>query len=204
MDLRRLSAYLGARFGEPIVVTSVRQTFPGMSRETWLVEIERGAGKSREGLVVRADPPGGSIVPIPLRYEWNVYECLNRTSIPVATPYWYDDAPDITSGRPLFVRSMVEGVTYPPGLQADTDEAAERRKHVVLEYIEKIAAVHRLDWKACGFDAFMEVETSPEKVIRAELMRWWKTWRKSAPSRSRSLPKCSTGFWSTFPSVPPP
>jgi aminoglycoside phosphotransferase (APT) family kinase protein len=180
MNQQALSEYLSARFGERMSVTSLKQTFPGMSRETWLVEVERGSGTAsvREGLVVRADPPGGSIVPIPLRYEWDVYACLNLTPIPVAKAYWYDDAPDITEGRPLFVRSMVEGVTYPPGLQADTDEAAERRKHVVLEYVEKIALVHRLDWKAYGFGAFMEASASPEEVIRDELMRWWKIWEE--------------------------
>ena len=49
MDRQSLSAYLGARFDEPVAVASLRQTFPGMSRETWLVEIERGASHSKEG-----------------------------------------------------------------------------------------------------------------------------------------------------------
>jgi aminoglycoside phosphotransferase (APT) family kinase protein len=178
MELRRLSAYLGSRLAEPVAVTSLRQTFPGMSRETWLVEIKRGSSLTPEGLVVRADPPGGSIVPIPLEFEWKVYEHLNRTPIPVARAYWYDADPEITDGRPLFVRSMVEGVTYPPGLQADTNEAAERRKHVVLEYVEKIALIHLLDWRAHGFGSFMEAAASPEEVIRAELMRWWRIWEE--------------------------
>ncbi|HLY57656.1 MAG TPA: phosphotransferase family protein, partial [Stellaceae bacterium] len=125
---------------------------------------------------VRVDPPGGSIVPIPLEFEWQVYELLNRTEIPVAKAYWFDAAPEVSGGRPLFVRAMVDGVTYPPGLQADTAEAAERRKRVALEYVEKMALVHRLDWKAHGFDRIMPAPASPESAPREELMQWWAIW----------------------------
>jgi aminoglycoside phosphotransferase (APT) family kinase protein len=178
MDRQSLSAYLTGKFGEATKVTSLRQTFPGMSRETWLVETVRGAAARKHDLVVRVDPPGGSIVPVPLSFEWEVYQRLNRTPIPVAEAYWYDDAPELSGGRPLFVRAMVEGTTYLAGLQDDTDEAAERRKRVVLEYIEKIAVIHRLDWQAYGFGEIMEAPESPETVMRAELMRWWKIWEE--------------------------
>jgi len=178
MNQQELSAYLSGKFDEPVAVTGLKQTFPGMSRETWLVETLRGKAGAQHGenLVVRVDPPGGSIVPVPLFFEWQVYERLNRTEIPVAQAYWYDGAPALSQGRPLFVRAMVEGVTYPPGLQADTAEAAERRKHVVLEYVEKIAIIHRLDWKSYGFGEIMPAPSSPEDAMRSELMRWWQIW----------------------------
>jgi aminoglycoside phosphotransferase (APT) family kinase protein len=178
MNENALAAYLGSRFGEPVAVKALKQAFPGMSRETWLVETLRGkAGAERpENLVVRVDPPGGSIVPVTLEFEWGVYERLNRTEIPVARALWFDAQPELTQGRPLFVRTMVDGVTYPPGLQANTPEGAERRKRVVLEYVEKMALVHRLDWKHYGFDQIMEAPTSLEEAIRAELRRWWKVW----------------------------
>lgn len=178
MDQQSLSAYLSRKFGEPISVMSLKQAFPGVSRETWLVETMRGkeGAAKRDDFVVRIDPPGGSIVPVPLSFEWEVFERLNRTAIPVAKAYFFDGNPDVSEGRPLFVRALVEGVTYPPGLQADTPAGAERRKRVVLEYVEKIARVHRLDWKAYGFGDIMEAPSSPEDAIRAELMRWWKIW----------------------------
>ena len=167
MDERVLGAYLTSKFGEKIQVTGASQAFPGMSRETWLIDITRGG--HAQGLVVRMDPPGGGLVPTPLKFEYDVFDRLSRTPVPVAPVYWYDEAPEISDGRPLFVRARVEGVTYPPGLQDDTDAAAERRKRVVLEYIEKISIVHKLDWKSCGFGEIMPAPESPEAAAISEL-----------------------------------
>jgi aminoglycoside phosphotransferase (APT) family kinase protein len=177
MDERVLGAYLTSKFGEKIQVTGASQAFPGMSRETWLIDITRGG--HAQGLVVRMDPPGGGLVPTPLKFEYDVFDRLSRTPVPVAPVYWYDEAPEISDGRPLFVRARVEGVTYPSGLQDDTDAAAERRKRVVLEYVEKISIVHKLDWKSCDFGEIMPAPASPEAAAISELQRWTSLWRET-------------------------
>jgi aminoglycoside phosphotransferase (APT) family kinase protein len=174
MDKIALGSYLTEKFGEAVHVKTLKQAFPGVSRETWLIDVVRDGRP--DGLVVRTNPPGGSVVPVPLRFEFDMYQRLAKTPVPVAPSYWYDDDPEVTQGRPLFVRAMVEGVTYPPGLQDDTDEAAERRKKIVLEYIEKIAIVHGLDWKAYGFNEIMPAPASLEEAARSELKRWTEIW----------------------------
>ena len=63
MHAERLAPYLSRQLGEQVKVTSLVQAFPGLSRETWLVRIERSAVGHDEGLVLRADPPGGPFVP---------------------------------------------------------------------------------------------------------------------------------------------
>ena len=75
MDRVRLEQYLSGRLGEAVRITSLSQAFPGLSRETWLVRLERGrVGVAVEqGLVVRADSPGGPFPPVPLEYEYQVY-----------------------------------------------------------------------------------------------------------------------------------
>jgi len=180
VEQARLAAYLSTRLGEPVQITALSQAFPGLSRETWLVRLRRGAeGAARaEGVVVRADPPGGPFVPVPLHYEWQVYERLARTEIPVARPLWYDASADVTEGRALFVRELVEGTTLLPGLWDDTREAAERRRRVAIEHAETLAAVHRLDWRAHGFDSFMQAPESAAAAPRQELLRWWRTWEE--------------------------
>jgi len=47
------------KLGEPVRIASLSQAFPGLSRETWLVRINRGSGSAArdDGVVVRADPP---------------------------------------------------------------------------------------------------------------------------------------------------
>jgi len=195
MDPKRLSAYLTERLGEAVRVTSVSQAFPGLSRETWLVRVSRGSETAAkdDGVVVRADPPGGPFVPVPLFYEWQVYVHVARTAIPVAKPLWFDSAPEITDGRPLFVRELVDGSTLLPGLADDTPEAAARRQRVALEHAEKLAALHRIDWKAYGFDSFMTIPASAEEEPRMELMRWWKVWEEV---RTASFPVITEAlFW---------
>lgn len=179
MDRTRLEAYLARRLAEQVAITSLAQSFPGLSRETWLVGLRRGApGRERaDGVVVRVDAPGGPVVPVPLETEWRVYERLAaRTAVPVPPPLWFDRAPEPTDGRPLFVRGLVEGSTLLPGLTDDTPEAARRRRAVAFEHAEKLALVHRVDWRAAGFDEFMDVPESAEDAPRRELQRWWVVW----------------------------
>src|SRR6188472_4312565 len=104
MQPERVAAYLGRHLREPVRVTGLTQAFPGLSRETWLLQIERGSSRRAEGLVLRADPPGGPFVPVPLQYEYQVYEHLARTDVPVAKPLWFDATAEVVDGRPLFVR----------------------------------------------------------------------------------------------------
>ncbi|MFA5632205.1 MAG: phosphotransferase family protein [Porticoccaceae bacterium] len=178
MEQKRLAAYLSTNFQEPVRITSLTQAFPGLSRQTWLVRIARGSSKGEkfDGVVIRADPPGGSFVPVPLFYEWQVYTHIARTPTPVAEPLWFDPAAEINEGRPLLVRSLVEGDTLLRGLYDDTDEAYERRRRVASEHAEKLAALHRIDWRSYGFDSFMSVPSSKEQAPRMELMRWWRMW----------------------------
>lgn len=172
MERERLQSYLRERMGD-VTVDRVVRSFPGLSRETWLVWFVDG-----DGVVVRAEPPGGGVVPTPFEFEWKVYETLSRTPIPVAEPLWFDSDPGLTDGRPLFVRRLVEGSTYLPGLQDDTVEAAARRERVAHEHAEKLAQLHLLDWRAAGFADFMSAPTSAADAVRHEWATWSAKWHQ--------------------------
>jgi aminoglycoside phosphotransferase (APT) family kinase protein len=117
-------------------------------------------------------------VPVPFIREWRVYEALGRTKIPVARALWYDAAPEPTDGRPLFVRTLVEGSAYPTGLHDDTVEAAARRRRVAEEHAEKLALLHKLDWRQAGFGAFLTAPDSPRDALRHELKTWEVVWHQ--------------------------
>ena len=177
MDAGRLESYLRTKMGE-VRIARLMRSFPGLSRETWLVWFEGG-----DGVVVRAEPPGGGIVPTPFAFEWRVYEALGPTVVPVAEPLWYDADPEPTDGRPLFVRRLVEGDTYLPGLHDDTAEAAARRRAVAHEHAGKLALLHTLDWRAAGFGAFVPAPASAADAVRHEVETWSAIWHevKSEP-----------------------
>jgi aminoglycoside phosphotransferase (APT) family kinase protein len=178
MDRQRLERYLGTQLGEPVRIAELSQAFPGLSRETWFVRLERGTAAT-QGLVVRADTPGGPFPPVTLKYEYLVYEHVARTAVPVPKPLWFDAAAEPIDGRALFVREMVEGSTLLPGLNDATPAAAARRQRVAFEHAEKLALLHRVDWQAAGFGAFMDVPADAEDVPRRELQKWWRTWEQT-------------------------
>jgi aminoglycoside phosphotransferase (APT) family kinase protein len=172
MDSARVEAYIAPRLGARKVERVVR-SFPGLSRETWLVWFAEG-----DGVVIRNEPPGGPIVPTSLEQEWKVYEALARTLIPVAKPLWYDSDPELTDGRALFVRDLVDGSTYLPGLYDDTEDAARRRKAVAHEHMQRLSELHLLDWKAAGFGEFMQVPASRADAMRLEFDTWSSLWHE--------------------------
>lgn len=178
MERHELERYLSARLGGAVRIESLTQAFPGLSRETWLVRLESGTapGSTHERLVVRADAPGGPFCPVPLEFEYRVYRALAGTEVPVARALWFDASPEVTKGRALFVREMIEGSTLLPGLADDTEEAAQRRKRIALEHAGKLALIHRIDWRALGFADFMRVPATDEAAPRDELLHWWKVW----------------------------
>jgi aminoglycoside phosphotransferase (APT) family kinase protein len=183
----RLESYLTGRLGEPVRIADLTQAFPGLSRETWFVTLDYGGGQQAQSqpqrmqqrsLVVRADPPGGPFPPVPLEYEYKVYEHVARTAVPVPKPLWFDAAADPADGRPLFVREMVDGSTLLPGLDDPTPAAAQRRKRVAFEHAEKLALLHKVDWKSVGFGSFMDEPDSAEDAPRRELQKWWRVWEQ--------------------------
>lgn len=180
MDGTSLERYLSSRLGAPLRIVALSQAFPGLSRETWLVDFEAPAVAwgNLQGVVVRVDTPGGPFPPVPLEYEYKVYATLAGTGIPVARALWFDAAPEPSAGRALFVREKIDGSTMLPGLGEATPEAAQRRRRVAFEHMEKLAKLHRLDWRLHGFDRFMAVPASVADAPRHELMTWWQTWER--------------------------
>jgi len=180
-----VAAYLAERLDAPVVLTSLRQTFPGMSRETWIVAVEVGEGAAKEtrDLVVRVDPPSGGGVPVPLKVEWEVFRRLWGSPVPVAEPLWYDEGIDFAEGRPHFVRVLVDGSPVIPGLHRPGPEGDALRRATAFEHAEKLAIVHTLDWKAYGFDEFLPAPQSPAQAVRHDFDIWKQHWfdRRTAP-----------------------
>ena len=154
MDSQAVANYLRYRLPEAsdLVVTSQERVFPGISRETWLVDVEfeLDGVKRQRGMVFRLDTPGGSIVPLPLSYEYEVYTRLQGTDVRIATAYWYErDEQWLLDGREFYVREKIEGVLDIPHL----GDPAHKDLHITMakEHAEQMARVHKLDWQSQGF-----------------------------------------------------
>lgn len=141
-----LTAGLGRHPGHLQVVKFPR----GVSRETWLVNCEAG------NFTIRQDLPGGSVDPVPLRHEYEVYRRLAHADgpVPVARPLWYTEVGP--AGRPAYAREQVHGHWQIPGW---SDPAV--KKAAGQEHLRKLAALHTCDWEKLGFGEIMEVPASP-------------------------------------------
>jgi aminoglycoside phosphotransferase (APT) family kinase protein len=181
MERAEVERLFSQRLGAAVEVLSLHQTFPGQSRETWLVQTAVGPSVEQRGFVLRVDPPGGGIVPLPLEREWKVYELLAKTEIPVGEPLWFDEDPSWFDGRPYFVRDLVEGSTQVPGLYARTDEGESLRRQVALEHATHLARLHTLDWEAAGFGSLLDVPSSPGAAPRLEFDTWRSIWEDVKP-----------------------
>ena len=122
MEPRDVERYLRKRVPEAkgLELVGLSRTYPGMSRETWLADTRwRQDGREvTRGFVLRMDTPGGSVVPTPLRREYEVYRRLDGTAVPVPRALWYeknedwDRAHEIVQGIPSEIGSAVHAYLH--------------------------------------------------------------------------------------------
>lgn len=179
MNVADVERLFSGQLDAVVRVGALRQTFPGQSQETWLLETTvDGEGR---GFVLRVNPPGGGIVPLPLRREWEVYVRLARSPVPVGAPLWYGEGEEYFEGRPYFVRDLVEGSTEVPGLHEIGPAGDRLRRQVAFEHAEQLARVHTLDWEAYGFADILDVPRGPDDVARLEFETWRAIWEEVKP-----------------------
>ena len=182
LDPQHLARYLEHRLeGATIAVSDVRQAWPGMSRETWFISasVRDADGDRAEGFVLRRDPPGGGVVPTPLRREWDVYARLGGTAVPVAEPLWWEDDPEwVLGGRPFFMRKRVDGHSTIAGIYEPGPSGDRLREAVAKEHAEKLATLHTLDWKEHRFDEILQAPLRPEDGPQLEVETWRRIWEE--------------------------
>jgi hypothetical protein len=166
--------YLSERLGQPTVIKRLRRNFPGVSRETYVVEAEAD-GRS-ESFVLRLDPAWGASVPSSLRQEYEVYRRLWGSEIPVAEALWYAEGGAFAAGRPHMVRRLVEGSSIVPHLTEDSEKGKRLRKEISREHIRMLARLHRLDWRSLGFADLLPGPVEAHDALGHEYRRWRDLW----------------------------
>jgi aminoglycoside phosphotransferase (APT) family kinase protein len=160
---------------EEVEVKAVERATRGVSRETWLVDaaVTRAGHRTDEGFVVRRDHEIGTVDPVPLGTEYEVYRRLAGSAVPVAKALWFEDDPFWRpDGRPAYVRTLVAGHWRLPFLASTDPTDDERRIAACLEHLDKLAIVHTADWRALGFDEVFPVPDGPEDCV-PNLIRWF-------------------------------
>jgi aminoglycoside phosphotransferase (APT) family kinase protein len=171
---------LAARLGAKVRVIECKRSFPGASRETWLLRTE--VNGRPEGFALRVEPRvGRSGAALSCKQEYEVYRRLYGTAVPVAEPLWFDEGLDFLEGRAHMVRRLVEGSTVIPGLMEASAAGERLRKAVAFEVVEKLATLHQLDWQAVGFQEILDAPPSPSEALRHEFQSWVRRWDEACP-----------------------
>ena len=175
----RLMQFIGAQAGvSDVRVANVREvgTAAGGSNGTLLFEAswtEDGEPRS-SGLVLRFMPTRGLFHAYDVTAQFNLQRALEATDVPVPPQIWLDPDGNLL-GRPGYVMGMVEGASAPmtwmtSGIIADAEPAA--RREMQLGYLEALARVHALDWRALGLE-WLEKRAAGARPIEREVNWYW-------------------------------
>lgn len=133
----------------------------GFSNETLLLDLSYAQGGVRhdEPLVIRVRPKVMVFPEYDLRRQFNVMQMLERTDVPVPHMRWFEDGDDVL-GASFYVMDRIEGVVpqdYPPYHVAGfcTEMTPADRAALWWDGVDKLARIHRLDWRQLGF-GFLE------------------------------------------------
>ncbi len=154
-----LAAYLSRRLGEYVIVESFERFTRGTSRQTWFAQTRSGNGGVPSELVLRTDHPAGSGDPTTLDQEYFIYKCLGRTNLPVAAALWWEGDLSLAP-RPFYVRRKIAGSWNIPGYSNPDPANNCIRLAAAQEHLRKLAMVHRIDWRAAGFEDRLSVPAS--------------------------------------------
>lgn len=131
----------------------------GFSNETLLVDgsWHEGATLVAARFVVRVKPTAYAIFPeYDLHRQYRTMEVLAPSGIPVPRMRWYEEDASIL-GQPFYVMDRVDGVIpsdHPPFTTGGWlfDATPEQQHGLARSALAVLADLHRLDWRALGFD----------------------------------------------------
>lgn len=137
----------------------------GFSSDTLMFDAEwTNDGARRERLVARMKPTGFTVFPTyDIAMQYRVMKTLGeRTDVPVPRMRWLEEDPSVV-GVPFYVMDRVDGrvpTDNPPYHTGGwmPDLAPEERTALWWSGFEAMARVHRLDWRALGFDFLAKPE----------------------------------------------
>jgi aminoglycoside phosphotransferase (APT) family kinase protein len=133
-------------------------------------------------MCLRKDPGAGLLRELSsLKEQYRVLEALQKTNLPTPKVYWFEDDAGILGG-PFFIMEKVEGEAPNPWSRAGKQIYAEaaRRGKLPRSFVEALAALHNLDWRAAGLE-FMGVPGPGRDFALREVNKWEALARESSP-----------------------
>ncbi len=180
------------------------QTAVGWSHEIFVFYADwTENGRSvRRGFCLRRDPGVGLLRELSsLEEQFRVIKALEETSAPTPGAYWYESDVSILDA-PFIVMEKVEGEAVNPWSKVGKQFYAEAAKRGKLprSFVEALAALHNLDWRAAGLD-FLGVPAEGKDFARREIEKWEGLIRQSIQKPEPTLTEVLAWLKANAPSV---
>ena len=119
--------------------------------------------------------------------EYRLMRALASSALPVPEAYWCDESGGWLT-RPFIVMQRVGGAVTPP-FDVAYPESPSLRQQLAGEFIDVLADLHCLDWRALGLEELGVPEGEPADYARRALMRLEKSLARSgAEAQSAVIP----------------
>jgi aminoglycoside phosphotransferase (APT) family kinase protein len=171
LDTQRLAVYLRTHVESFDGTPLVRRIEGGQSNPTYVVE----AGRRR---YVLRRKPSGTLLPSAhaIEREYQAMRALERAAFPVPCVRALCEDPEVL-GSAFYVMDFVEGRILTDQTLPGIDPVQRRAMYGELNRV--LAALHGLDWKACGLAGF----GAGERYVERQIARWTRQYRATATHR---------------------
>lgn len=180
----RLEALLRHELAGPFAVTDAKWLAGGASKlqiAFWLEWDKPGAGRVRERMVLRMEPPESAVETSRLR-EFEIMRAMKGV-LPVPDVFWVD-ADATFMQYPALICGFVNGVTKPSGVTSAVtgigiNFGPALREPIGRQVIRDMAIMHKWDWASAGLKSF----DTPEPGIQAvewNLNHWGRVWEEDS------------------------
>jgi aminoglycoside phosphotransferase (APT) family kinase protein len=189
----RLREYLDAQLGDTVDLT-VEPMAGGGSCDVYAL----ARGEAR--WVLRQAPPHrSSATAHDVLREYRFLDAIKKQSVRIARPVLACDDPEVF-GAPFYVMTRVDGVPVRNAIPAAWTAQPHHHGRALEELIDALAAIHAVDWQACGLGEFAHAGPYLDRQIG----RWLS---QLASYEGRELPAAEqVGDWlaATLPPDQPP
>ncbi len=168
-----LAAWLEQRLGRPVGIAAIQRMAEGHSRAMFSVTLVGGTR-----YVLRMEQ--GGVFGTSSAEEFRVMRALHDAGFPVARVRWHEPDPSVL-GQPFFLMDFV-----------DADRGASPEPSTGRAFVELLARMHDLDWRAAGIE-FDLVPPEPADATPMQVERWRDVYR-AAERGARAAPRGGRGL----------
>ena len=150
-----LAAWLAEELADPSLrIDNLRRTSVGYSRENWVFDaVWTADGEVRQAPFIARRDPKGSVLETDRKTEFSILRALERSDIPNPRARWLD-ADGSRLGRPTIVMDLAAGTC--DYLVLNGARPAETRLAIAHQLCDRMADIHRFDWRAHGLGDVLE------------------------------------------------